>query len=306
MIYESLRLNRSFSENKTENIYLFDLEFLCRCLGLCLSILIETSKESPHITEINLEALSASEIKYFFFNDVFNDNINFLFDVFDKEVNTDINGEQISPFDKLESFLSLNNKEKINFDISYLKHIRKEKDEALIKAEEEKENSKLNNEEQKMNNNINQNAALGNKEGIKIRTGFGDIERDIKFIDEFFSMNNRKKKKAKNYNFISDMSKNILCKELSYINEIDSELNGTNSNINNTNLNNNSNSNNNINDKNIKEENASNFMDNEDIKEIQNNNAEEDNTFNNEINELGIITESNDDKNNNIMKKNVK
>ena len=302
MIYESLRLNRSFSENKTENIYLFDLEFLCRCLGLCLSILIETSKESPHITEINLEALSASEIKYFFFNDVFNDNINFLFDVFDKEVNTDINGEQISPLDKLESFLSLNNKENINFDISYLKHIRKEKDEALIKAEEEKENSKLNNEEQKMNNNINQNAALGNKEGIKIRTGFGDIERDIKFIDEFFSMNNRKKKKAKNYNFISDMSKNILCKELSYINEIDSELNGTNSNINNTNLNNNSNSNNNINDKNIKEENASNFMDNEDIKEIQNNNAEEDNTFNNEINELGIITESNDDKNNNIMK----
>ena len=77
-IYESLRLNRSFSENRNENIYLFDLEFLCRCLGLCLSILIETSKESPHITEINLEALSAAEIKYFFFNDTFNDNINFL------------------------------------------------------------------------------------------------------------------------------------------------------------------------------------------------------------------------------------
>ena len=36
-IYESLRLNRSFSENRNENIYLFDLEFLCRCLGLCLT-----------------------------------------------------------------------------------------------------------------------------------------------------------------------------------------------------------------------------------------------------------------------------
>ena len=103
-IYESLRLNRSFSENRNENIYLFDLEFLCRCLGLCLAILIETSKESPHITEINLEALSAAEIKYFFFNDTFNDNINFLFDLFDKEVNTDINMEQISPLDKLEFF----------------------------------------------------------------------------------------------------------------------------------------------------------------------------------------------------------
>ena len=310
MIYESLRLNRSFSENKTDNIYLFDLEFMCRCLGLCLSILIETSKESPHITEINLEALSASEIKYFFFNDVFNENINFLFDLFDKEVNTNINMEQISPLDKLESFLASNNNENINFDINYLKHIRKEEDEPLIKAEEEKEKLKENEENQKLNNlNPNQNMALIN--GFKIRTGFGEIERDIRFIDEFFSINNRKKKKAKNYNFISDKSKNILCKELSYINEIDSELNGTNSNINNTNLNNNSN--NNLNEKNFKEENESNLMDNEDIKEIkeiQNNNVEEDNnnTFNNEMNELGITAENNDDninKNNNIITKNM-
>ena len=306
MIYESLRLNRSFSENKTDNIFLFDAEFLCRCLGLCLAILIETSKESPHITEINLEALSASEIKYFFFNDAYNDNINFLFDVFDKDVNTDINIEQISPLDKLECFLAQNNKENINIDISYLKHIKKEKDEALIKSEEEKEKEreKLSEKENQNINNMKSNINLGNpnREGFKIKTGFGDIERDIKFIDEFFSINNRKKKKAKNYNFISEMSKNILCKELSYINEIDSELNGTNSNINNTNINNNSN--NNINEKNLKEENASNIMDNEEIKEIkeiQNNNTEEENnnTFNNEMNELGIINEANDDNKNN-------
>ena len=312
MIYESLRLNRSFSENRPDNIYLFDVEFLCRCLGLCLSILIDTSKESPHITEINLEALSASEIKYFFFNEVYNENINFLFDVFDKEVNTDINAEQISPLDRLESFLSFNNNDHINLDISYLKHIKKEKDDPLIKAEEEKENqkSKDNNEEQKINNlnqNPNQGLGIGVREGFKLRTGAGDIERDIRFIDEFFSMNNRKKKRVKNYNFISDMSKNILCKELSYINEIDSELNGTNSNINNTNACNNSNSNNNINDKNMKEKNTSNMIDNEEIKEIkeiQNNNPEEENnkSFNKEMDELGIITESNDDKNNNIIK----
>ena len=301
IIYENLRLNHSFSENNKENIFQFDAEFLGRCLGLCLSILIETSKESPHITEINLEALSASEIKYFFFNELYNDNMNLLFDVFDKEVNTNINMEQISPLDKLDIILSQNNKEQINYDISYLKHIKKEKDEQLIKAEEEKEKeieNKENNENKKINNvKVNSNMlGIGNREGFKIRTGAGDIERDIKMIDEFFSMNNRKKKKAKNYNFISDMSKNILCKELSYINEIDSELNGTNSNINNTNIGNNSNSNNNINEKNMKEENTSNFMDNEDIKEIQKNNEEENNnTFNNEINELGIITENNDD-----------
>ena len=303
IVFESLRLNHSFSENKKENIFQFDAEFLCRCLGLCLSILIETSKESPHITEINLEALSASEIKYFFFNELYNDNMNLLFDVFDKEVNTNVNIEQISPLDKLEIILSQNDKQKVNYDISYLKHIKKEGDEPLIKAEEEKE-KEIENNENKIINNAKANSnmiGLGNREGFKIRTGVGDIERDIKMIDEFFSMNNRKKKKAKNYNFISEMSKNILCKELSYINEIDSELNGTNSNINNTN--NFNSSNNNINDKNLKEENASNFMDNEDIKEIkeiQNNNAEEENnnTFNNEMNELGIITENNDDNEN--------
>ena len=117
LIYENLRLNRSFSEDKSTNIYSFDLEFICRCLSLCLSILIETSKESPHITEINLEALSASNIKYFFFNEIFNDNINLLFDLFDKEVNKNINDPQISPLDRLESLLTEND-ENINFDIN--------------------------------------------------------------------------------------------------------------------------------------------------------------------------------------------
>ena len=106
-------------------------------------------------------------------------------------------------------------------------------------------------------NNFNQDQNMVfNKDGIKIRTGFGEIERDIRFIKEFFSIINRKKKKSKNYIFISDKQKNILCEELSYINEIDSELNGINNNINNTNLNININinSNNNINEKNFKEQ----------------------------------------------------
>ena len=292
IIYENLRLNRSFSEDKSNNIYQFDLEFICRCLSLCLSILIETSKESPHITEINLEALSASNIKYFFFNEVFNDNINILFDLFDKEVNKDINSYQISPLDKLESILS--EKEDINYNISSLKHIKKESDEPLLKKEEEKE----------------KNIDKVGREGFGRRPIIGDIEKDIKFIDEFFSMNARKKRVI-NYQHVSEISKNILMKELSYINEIDSELNGTNnSNINNTNFNN---SNNNINDsikrkKSIKETNNSNIIDNEEIKEIKeidNNEEEENNTFNNEINELGIMTENNDENNKKEIKKNM-
>ena len=291
LIYENLRLNHSFSEDQKQNIYSFDLEFMCRCFSLSLTILIETSKESPHITEINLEALSSSNIKYFFFNETFNDNINLLFDLFDKEVNKDININQISPLDKLESLLS-DNDEHINFDINCLKHIKKQNDEILIKNEEEKEKGKEKN----------------GRETFKLRTGLGDIEKDIKFIDEFFSMNTRKKHVI-NYQYVSEISKNVLCKELSYINEIDSELNGTNnSNINNTNYFNNSNSNNNINDsirakKNGKEINTSNIIDNEEMKEIKeineindnNNLEEENNTFNNEMNELGIMTEANDD-----------
>ncbi len=288
IIYENLRLNHSFSENQKQSVYSFDLEFICRCFSLSLTILIETSKESPHITEINLEALSSSAIKYFFFNETFNDNINLLFDLFDKEVNKDINSNQISPLDKLESLL-IDNDDDINYDISCLKHIKKATDEMLLKTEEEKEKTRDKN----------------GKENFRLRTGLGDIEKDIKFIDEFFSMNSRKKHVI-NYQYVSDISKNVLCKELSYINEIDSELNGTNnSNINNTNFFNNSN--NNINDSSKIRKN-SNVIDNEEMKEIKeineindnnNNNLEEEeennNIFNNDINELGINSEPNDD-----------
>ena len=282
LIYDNLRLNHTFSENNTQNVYSFDLEYVCKCFCISLLILIETSKESPHITEINLESLSSNNIKYFFFNEYFNENINLLFDLFDKEVNKDININQISPLDKLELLLT-KKEENINFDISCLKHIKKKNDEILIQKEEEKEKNKEKN-------------VKGN---FKIHSGMGDIEKDIKFIDEFFSMNSRIKKKVINYQYVSEISKNVLCKELSYINEMDSELNGTNSNINNTNLVNNSNNNINDNSNIIKKNNTSNLIDNDEIKEENNNNFEEENnnTFNNEMNELGIINEDKDDKN---------
>ena len=280
IIYENLRLNRSFSENKSQDIYQFDLEFICRCLSLCLTILIETSKDSPHLTELNLESLSASHIKYFFFNEDFNENINILFDLFDNEVNKDINANQLSPLDKLELILSEN--EDFNYNFNCLKHIKKESDKLLIKKEEEKEKN-----EDKIW-----------REGFFGRPKIGDIEKDIKFIDEFFSKNSIKKR-AINYQHISEKTKNVLCKELSNINEIDSELNGTNnSNINNTMFNI---SNNNISDsmrgkKIVKETNISNITDNDEMKEIKEvNNNDDNNTFNNEINEFGIISENNNE-----------
>ena len=271
LIYENLRLNKTFSEDKDQNIFKFDIEYMCRCLSLSLLILIESSKENLHITEVILQDFSSPDLRFFFLNQNLNQNINVLFDMFDHEINKDLSFSKISPLDRLELILS-GNEMGGNDDINALKHLKKEADEILIKEEEEKEKKRSKN----------------GKGMVKIRTGLGDIEKDIKFIDEFFSMNSKNKKKVINYQYVSDITKNVLCKELSYINEIDSELNGTNSNINNTNFNN---SNNNINDNSIraKKVNTSNIIDNEEVKE-------ENNTFNNETNDLGITTENNDDK----------
>ena len=271
LIYDNLRLNKTFSEDKDQNIFKFDIEYMCRCLSLSLLILIESSKENLHITEVILQDFSSPNLRFFFLNQNLNQNINLLFDMFDHETNKDLSFSRISPLDRLESIMS-GPEMGGNDDINALKHIKKEADEILIKDEEEKEKER----------------AKNGKGTVKIRTGLGDIEKDIKFIDEFFSMNSKNKKKVINYQYVSEISKNVLCKELSYINEIDSELNGTNSNINNTNFNN---SNNNINDNSIraKKVNTSNFIDNEEVKE-------ENNTFNNETNDLGITTENNEDK----------
>ena len=58
----------------------------------------------------------------------------------------------------------------------------------------------------------------------KLKNNLADIEKDIKFIDEFFSMN---RQRTKNYKGLTDKTKNIMSKELSYINEVDSEANNT-------------------------------------------------------------------------------
>lgn len=50
-----------------------------------------------------------------------------------------------------------------------LKHIKKETDEILIKEQEEREKA----------------MDKSGKDTIKLRTGLGDIEKDIRFIDEF-------------------------------------------------------------------------------------------------------------------------
>ena len=68
-----IRINRSFEENEVrQNIDQFDIEYMCRCLGLALMKHIEASKEKFHI----LDVISTNE-KFDFFNSVYNMNIEF-------------------------------------------------------------------------------------------------------------------------------------------------------------------------------------------------------------------------------------
>ena len=211
LIYESCRINRSFSEDTQQrDVIQFDTEYICRCLSLSILLLIESSKDKQHITELSKEET------FKFLKPEYNSNINIVLDLFNTENNSKMLTQTlISNLDKLNSILNKN--DPINEDINILKHIKKINDEELIKNEEEKSNGVPH---------------IQVKENYKFRGGIGEVERDIKFIDEFFSPN---KKKVINYQHISETSKNVLCKELSYINELDSELNKTNSVVNNDN-----------------------------------------------------------------------
>lgn len=184
-IYENIRLTKSSEgDYLRQNLDQFDIEYMCRCLGLAIMKHIETGKDKQHITDL-------MDIKdnFSFFNSLYNSKMDFLFNFFSKDNNT----QQMSNLDRLD--LEEHEKQKKE-TISFVSHFKQKKDEELLKQTEEKEK-------------------------IKFHSNYGDIEKDIKFIDEFFSISNRK---VKNYQNLSEKTKNILNKELSYINEVDSEI----------------------------------------------------------------------------------
>ena len=103
----------------------------------------------------------------------------------------------------------------------------------------------------------------------------------MKFIGELFSY---QRKKSKNYQNLSENTKKILCKDLRYIKEIDSEMNKTNTNNSKSNI---SKSNNNSNINKIENE--------EDDKE--NNNIIKEDSKNNNENKTKIIDKDEGEKN---------
>ena len=198
-IYDNLRLTKSSGGDYLhQNMEKFDIEYMCRCLSLAIMKLLESGKGKQHITDI----MEKENEKFEFFNNLFNSNMDIISEFFDKNKdgqNNDITAQKISNLEKLE--LKENKTVDDNNDITFLKHIKKDIDDKLLKDQE-----------------------IKNKQ-FKLKSNLADIEKDIKFIDEFFSMG---RKRVKNYQNISEKSKNILNKELSYINEVDSEINNTN------------------------------------------------------------------------------
>ena len=259
-IYDNLRLTKSGGEEYLyQNMEKFDIEYMCRCLSLAIMKLLESSKGKQHITDL----MDKENEKFEFFNNFFNSNYNIISDFFGKNANTDNNKDnnidnKMSNLEKLEQQENkpINND---NEDINFLKHLKKNIDEKLIKEQEIKDRQ------------------------FKLKNNLADIEKDIRFIDEFFSIN---RQRPKNYKGLTEKTKNIMCKDLSYINEVDSEANNTKTNSMISNINNEKN---NISKQNIEEEKKdaeenyeNEFNDNE--LDIDNKNNEENNENENEIN----------------------
>ena len=212
-IFDSLRLNKSMDfDNIDKDTLKFDIEFMCRCLGLALYKLIEQGQEKQHLTELK-------NYKFSFFNPIFNKNINLIQNFFDQTFNSTNNAIKlgdlnlISPLEKLY----IETDEHDNDDLDIMKHIKKSGDENIIQNVKEDNNN------------------------IKLKTGFNELSDGFRIFGDFFSYG---RKKTKNYQNISENTKKILCKDLSFIKEIDSEMNRTGSRMNSKTSNNNNGKNN--------------------------------------------------------------
>ena len=108
---------------------------MCRCLGLAIMKHLENGKGKQHICDLmNLKE------NFSFFNSLYNSNMDFLFNFFDK--NKNFSEEEISNLDKLENKLNNENKNYINNidklfindkPISYVHHFKTKNDDELIK-----------------------------------------------------------------------------------------------------------------------------------------------------------------------------
>jgi hypothetical protein len=220
---DHIRLNRSCEEIYVrQNMEQFDIEYMCRCLGMALMKHLESSKEKMHVTE-----LVDSKQKFSFFNSIYNKNINFLMTFFNLETKIQemSNLDKIDYFEKLEKEKNLNENinskgqenffekdEKFKFQasISYLTHIKDTKN-----IDEYKSKGKFNSEDDNVITGMNEydkDFSYNNK--VKK----DDLEKELSTIHEFFK-NSAKSNKYKN---MSEATKNIMTEDLKSIHEVDS------------------------------------------------------------------------------------
>ena len=206
-IYESIRLNKSVDEDNIDKETIkFDIEFICRCLGLALMKIIEQGQDKEHISDLyNSNNTKNNKYNFNFLNDDFNKNI-FLVEEFfnsnnkNNKLNSEENNKKILGDMNLISILeqlSMKKNEIDNKDISIIKHVKKTGEEKYITNEENIE---------------------------KINNDYTEMDKELKFLGHFFSY---KRAKIKDYQGLTENTKKILGKDLSYIKEIDSEINGT-------------------------------------------------------------------------------
>jgi hypothetical protein len=121
--YSDIRLTKSCEEGYIrQNIDHFDIEYMCRCLGLALMKHLESAKDNQHI----LDLINGQE-KFSFFSSIYNTNFSFIANFFNFESQT----QKISNLDRLD----LQDYEKRENDkpISYVSHMTNEK---IVEKEE--------------------------------------------------------------------------------------------------------------------------------------------------------------------------
>ena len=174
--------------------------------------LIEQGQEREHITELFDENNKKNnKYNFYFLNEEFNNNI-YLLEEFFNELNSKDNTDKnkiLGDFNLLPIIekLELKNGEIANDSINMLNHIKKTGEEKYIIKED---------------NNID-----------KLKNDLFDIDKELKFFGNYYTY----KRAKKDYQGLSENTKKILGKDLSYIKEIDSEINHTGSKGNNSNLN---------------------------------------------------------------------
>lgn len=195
--FPGIRLVKSYEDKELrQNLEQFDIEYMCRCLGLALMKHIESSKDKQHI----LNLINIHE-KFDFFNSVFNLN----FDFFNSFTNLQ---NKISNLDKLDEYFRINeNNVGLNSkEMQFMKDTDLKRNEPLVSIY-----SHLN-----YGNEIPNERVIKDKEVIKNPVNFNPR---LESTQNSNSSNNLNSERYKN---VGDKAKTILTQDLTAINEVDS------------------------------------------------------------------------------------